>query len=385
MITGTQRAGVCAPEKARHNWHSGPLRCRKGGTTIRWHHHLEHMPAAATVGPVDLIPGPIVDPLEKFTRHRRYNLPITRALMTDAETRDIGRAIANCACRIALEIPLVGDDLGEPLLRGARVCNRRLCPFCEWRRTRALRARLIAGLNAFAAVEPKWSAVFITLTQQNCQLEDLRSTIREMHAALKRLSKTATWPTPYWLRRTEVTVKRLQGEQPTLNTKGTTEVLPHLEGGRIQSVHPHLHCLLLVPPSYWSHGYVKQLRWQQEWQMAARLDYAPVVDVRRAKAQPSDEHLHGVAPVAAVIEAAKYATKATDLLALGDELPEFHHQMKGLRLYGVSQALQQFVKAGEVSADELLDTDQFPVPCITPSLHAVAEWIDSAQEYRFAL
>jgi hypothetical protein len=343
------------------------------------------MPAAATVGPVDLIPGPIVDPLEKFTRHRRYNLPITRALMTDAETRDIGRAIANCACRIALEIPLVGDDLGEPLLRGARVCNRRLCPFCEWRRTRALRARLIAGLNAFAAVEPKWSAVFITLTQQNCQLEDLRSTIREMHAALKRLSKTATWPTPYWLRRTEVTVKRLQGEQPTLNTKGTTEVLPHLEGGRIQSVHPHLHCLLLVPPSYWSHGYVKQLRWQQEWQMAARLDYAPVVDVRRAKAQPSDEHLHGVAPVAAVIEAAKYATKATDLLALGDELPEFHHQMKGLRLYGVSQALQQFVKAGEVSADELLDTDQFPVPCITPSLHAVAEWIDSAQEYRFAL
>jgi hypothetical protein len=29
--------------------------------------------------------------------------------------------------------------------------------------------------------------------------------------------------------------------------------------------------------------------------------------------------------------------------------------------------------------------DQLPVPCITPSLHAVAEWIEEAQEYRFAL
>ena len=343
------------------------------------------MHAAPTAVLGDLSPEGQSDPLGKFTKHRRYNRPITRALMTDAETRDIGRAIANCACRIALEIPLVGDDMGEPLLRGARVCNRRLCPFCEWRRTRALRARLIAGLNAFAAVQPKWSAVFITLTQQNCQLEDLRSTVREMHAALNRLAQVSMWPTPYWLRRTEVTVKRFQGEHSASRLVATAEELPPVGGGRIQSVHPHIHCLLLVPPSYWSHGYVKQLRWQQEWQMAARLDYAPVVDVRRAKAKPSDEHLHGVAPVAAVIEAAKYATKATDLLALGDELPEFHHQMKGLRLYGVSQALQQYVKAGEVSADELLDTDQFPVPCITPSLHAVAEWIDSAQEYRFAL
>lgn len=155
-------------------------------------------------------------------------------------------------------------------------------------------------------------------------------------------------------------------------------------GGRIQSVHPHLHCLLLVKPSYFSHGYVKQLQWQQEWQMAARLDYPPVVDVRRAKAKPTDEHLHGVAPVAAVVEAAKYASKATDLLALGDELPEFHRQMKGLRLYGVSKALQRYVSAADVSAAELLDSDRFPVPVIAPSLHAVADWIEAAQEYRFA-
>lgn len=334
---------------------------------------------------VDLSPEGQCDPLGKFTRHRKYNLPITRALMADAETRDIGRAIGNCSTRLGLEIPLVDEHLGEPLLRSSHLCNRRLCPFCEWRRTRVWRSRLIAGLNAFSAAKPNWSGVFLTLTVKNCPITELRSTIADMHSALGRLSKVSAWPTSYWMRRTEVTVQLLPGEPSPFDKGATAEDPPTLKGGRIQSVHPHLHCLLLVRPSYWSRDYIKQLRWQQEWQMAARLDYVPVVDVRRAKAKATDEHFHGVAPVSAIVEAAKYASKATDLLALGDQLPEFHHQMKGLRLYGVSKDLQQYVKAAEVSADELLDSDQFPVPCITPSLHAVADWIEEAQEYRFAL
>lgn len=342
------------------------------------------MHAAATAVLGDLSPEVQFDPLGKFTKHRRFNLPITRALMTDAETRDIGRAIAHCACRLQVDVPL-GDDGqgGDTLLRGARLCNRRLCPFCEWRRTRVWRARLIAGLNAFAAEQPKWSGVFLTLTVRNCQVHELRDNIRHMHESLKRLTKVAAWPTDYWMRRTEITVSLCDQTSHDLRPSAHTESLPPLAGGRIQSVHPHMHCLLLVRPSYWSRDYVKQLQWQQEWQMAARLDYSPVVDVRRAKTKATDDHLHGVAPVSAVVEAAKYASKATDLLALGDQLPAFHHEMKGLRLYGISKQLQRYVSAADVSAAELLDTDQFPVPCITPSLSAVAQWFDDSQEYRF--
>ena len=303
------------------------------------------------------------DPLGKFTKHRVFNRPIVQALMSDAGTRDIGRAIANCATRLSLDIPLEGDVLGEPLLRGARLCNRRLCPFCEWRRTRALRARLIAGLNVFASEQPKWSGVFLTLTVRNCQLHELRDTVQHMHHSLSRLTKTVSWPTEYWLRRTEITVET--------------------RGGRLQSVHPHLHCLLLVRPSYWGKGYVKQLEWQKQWQMAARLDYAPVIDVRRAKAKPQDDHLHGVAPVAAVVEAAKYVSKASDLMALGPDLPAFNAEVKGLRLYGVSRPLQRYISSADVTAEELLDTDRFPVPCITPAFSAVAQWFDESQDYRF--
>ena len=342
------------------------------------------MHAAATAVQVTSAHVGQFDPLGKLTAHRRFNLPITRALMADPETVDIGRAIGNCACRLHLDIPLEDGALGEPLLRGARVCNRRLCPFCEWRRTRAWRARLIKGLNAFAEDQPKWSGVFLTLTVRNCQLYELRDTVRQMHTSLDRLVRATVWPTEFWLRRTEVTVKRSGASYSKGRTGASSTSDPSMEVGNIQSVHPHLHCLLLVRPSYWSREYIKQLRWQQEWQMAARLDYTPVVDVRRAKAKPSDEHLHGVAPVAAVVEAAKYATKATDLLALGAGLPEFHHQMKGLRLYGVSKALQRYVSAADVQGDELLDTERFPVPAIVPSLSAVADWIESAQEYRFS-
>jgi plasmid rolling circle replication initiator protein Rep len=325
------------------------------------------------------------DPLGKFTAHRRYNRPITQALMLDPETVEIGRAIGNCAYKLGLDIPLVDDVLGEPLLRAADLCNRRLCPFCEWRRTRVWRARLIGGLNAFAADQPKWAGLFLTLTVRNCQMDELRDTVRHMHASLGRLVKTSAWPTEYWMRRTEITVSLSDPPLSSFRTPSGTESLPTPGVGRIQSVHPHMHCLLLVRPSYWSRDYVKQLRWQQEWQMAARLDYVPVVDVRRAKAKPTDEHLHGVAPVAAVVEAAKYATKATDLLKLGDAIPAFHHQMKGLRLYGISKSLRRYVSAADVSAAEMLDTDRFPVPAITPALSAVAHWIESAQEYCFAV
>ena len=332
---------------------------------------------------VDPSPCGQFDPLGKFTKHRRFNAPITRALMADPETLDIGRAIGNCACRLNLEMPLEGEHLGEPLLKGARVCNRRLCPFCEWRRTRVWRARLLKGLGAFQVDHPKHSGVFLTLTVRNCAVHELRDTVRHLHESLKRLTKTVAWPTEHWMRRTEVTASVAHPSSSALTLGASTEEPLPLGGGRIQSLHPHIHCLLLVRPSYWSRDYISQLRWQQEWQMAARLDYPPVVDVRRAKAKPGNESPDEIAPISAVVEAAKYATKATDLIGLGDALPAFHHEMRGLRLYGISKSLQRYISAGDVSAAELLDTDQLASPDMPPSMSAVAQWFDSVQEYRF--
>lgn len=327
----------------------------------------------------------IVDPLAELARHRRYNRPVAMALQTDMETRDVGQAIANCAQRLALEFALEGEHLGLAQLRGAALCNRRLCPFCEWRRTRAWRARLISGLEAFMEDHRNWSAVFLTLTVRNCQMHELRDTIRHLHQSYMRLTKISGFPTDAWMRRTEVTVHRYSAERQSPSRGASTETAPLVGGGAIQGLHPHLHCLLLVRPSYWSREYKKQLWWQQQWQMAARLDYSPVIDVRRAKAKPGGESHGELAPVSAVIEAAKYASKATDLLALGDGLPAFHHEMRGLRLYGISKSLQRYVSAADPQGDDLLDTPPESEVIDQPYLSAIAQWFDEAQEYRFVI
>ena len=293
---------------------------------------------------------------------------MAQCLYSDPFTRDAGQAIANCSQRLTLRFGLKDEALSDPELVSGLLCNRRLCPFCEWRRTRVWRARLIQGLESYSEVQPKMSALFLTLTVKNCQLYELRETIRHLHRSFKRLTLIQGFPTSAWFRRTEVTLgKSLGGSGPLFAPQ----------------VHPHIHAPLLVRPSYWSRGYWSQLRWQKEWQMAARLDYAPIVDIRRARSnRNADSSALSDANLAATLEAAKYSTKAADLLSLGTSLPTFHTEMKHLRLYGVSAQLRQHIKARDINQEELFDPSQ---ETDEPSFTAVAKWFDSIQEYQFVL
>ena len=307
-------------------------------------------------------------PLDGFTKHRKYNRAVAACLYGDPQTRDVGQAIANCSQRLTLRFGLKNEELSDPELISGLLCNRRLCPFCEWRRTRVWRARLIRGLESYSAHQPKMSALFLTLTVKNCQLYELRDTVRHLHRSFKRLTLIQGFPTSAWFRRTEVTLGKSLGASGPLFAP---------------QVHPHIHALLLVRPSYWSRDYWSQLKWQKEWQMAARLNYSPIVDIRRARTKTSTTtNACTDANLAATLEAAKYSTKAADLLSLGTSLPTFHTEMKGLRLYGVSAELRHHIKAGDVGQKELLDPGQ---ESDEPSFTAVAKWFDSIQEYKFVL
>ena len=308
------------------------------------------------------------NPLDSLNRHRRFNRAVAMCLHRDPLTRDTALAIANCARRLSLEFSLENDQLGPPHIVSGLLCNRRLCPFCEWRRARIWRARLIKGLEAYHLDHKKSTAIFLTLTVKNCQIYELRNTIQQMHSAFKRLTLIKGFPGQAWFRRTEVTCnKGLKLGSPLLGS----------------SLHPHIHALLLVRPSYWSRDYWPQLKWQQEWQMAARLDYNPVVDIRKAKANrdsgTSRQHM-GITPM---LEAAKYTTKATDLLSLDGLLPAFNAELKNLRLYGVSGRLRQYVNSEQPDPENLLDSSLAHTDVQTFS--AVASWFDSIQEYRFVV
>ena len=302
--------------------------------------------------------------LEPFSKHRRFNQPIVRNLAMDSETLDIAKAIGNCCTSIGVEIAMDGPQEGQAVLRSANPCNRRLCPFCEWRRSRAWRRRFFEGLPKFHEDFPTHRAVFLTLTVRNCGLDELRSTITDMHRAWKRMTQRSFFPTKFWFRRTEISFKCAD---PATNMPA--------------SAHPHIHAVLLVPAGYFSHGYVKQTEWRKQWMDAARLDYPPVVDVRRA----TSKSMSGGATIdqskAAALEASKYATKSQDLIAMGSSLGTYHWQVKGLRLSASSNSLKPYITDTPISNDQLVDDEALDA---LETVKGKALWFEDIQEYLFS-
>jgi len=307
-------------------------------------------------------PTAIVAPWEKFSQHKRHCSPIATALMNDPQTRDVGRRIGLCASHLSLWVHLGEERPPEAVLLSARLCNQRFCAFCEWRRVRAWRARLFGGLAAFALEHPTHRPIFLTLTVRNPELERTGETIKHLHDSFKRFRQCAFFPTGFWFRRTELTVER---GDASFNKPTRT--------------HPHMHVLLLVPASFYGKNYVKKSEWTAQWQMAARLDYTPVVDVRAAYVYPSATG-EGASVGGVAFEAAKYMAKATDLAAMGPKLPELHHQLKGQRMFAVSGPLSAFIKASEPEGEELTDKGSLPAD-LSAGLKVDVKWNPEAAAY----
>ena len=177
------------------------------------------------------------DPLDKFTRHRRLNQPIARALYKDSDTIDVGRRIATCADVLGVDLYEDDQEGVEARLRAMRPCNARLCPFCEWRRTRAWRRRLFNGLEAYSESGEKRVPLFLTLTVPNPPMEDLRDTLGQMNKAWHRFTSHRGFPTDMWFRRTEVTVSQSVAHQGTF----AHPPLPCLVAGQAQLLRQGIH------------------------------------------------------------------------------------------------------------------------------------------------
>lgn len=307
-----------------------------------------------------------------WAKRKGWNSVMAQAMGRSLASAWAAADYSRCAERIGMKLAYVeGDALAMPVT-SAHFCGHRLCPVCSWRKASAWRRRLIPGLEAFHADHPTHVAVLLTLTVRNCRVEELGATLKDIHGGWDRLVKTRSFPTKFWLRRTEVTVGHapLGPDAPAgpgsrswgkADDRAVTEELQDhsTECARDGStpalwVHPHVHSLLLVPASYFSHGYIRQSRWQQEWQMAARLDYAPRVDVRRAyaKGRAADP---ARATIAAALEAAKYVGKPADFVKHAQAVVPVEEQIRGVRMIGVSRPLSQYVRTGNITEQEMLD------------------------------
>ena len=212
-------------------------------------------------------------------------------------------------------------------------CKDRFCSFCNWRRARKLGIQSYEVLKAIES-ENKVRYIFATFTLKNCHINDLSDTIKHINKSFQRMSQT----------------KRFKNS--ILGFMRALEYPPQKDNK--EYIHPHFHCLLVVPTNYFkttNNLYIKQEEWIQMWKKALRVDYNPSVDTRIIKAK------NGGDPIAkAVAETVKYPLKAVDLKDMNVELFEqLTIQMKAKRALAYGGIFKEYRK--KLVLDDIEDGD----------------------------
>lgn len=200
----------------------------------------------------------------------------------------------------------VDAETGQKVLTNAESCRVRLCPLCSWRRSLKNYYNTISIVKWLQANESrpevgKYSYIFVTLTIKNCYGESLSGTIDNLFSGVKRLYE-----------RKEIK-KAWRGM--VRNLEVTHNINPKSKD--YNTYHPHLHMIVAVRPSYFtSRDYISHQRLVQLWQECLRVDYDPIVDIRRVKGEVDNDGT--VDPARAVAECSKYAAKAADYIIPDD-------------------------------------------------------------------
>lgn len=199
---------------------------------------------------------------------------------------------------------------GTLKLYQAYFCKVRLCPMCNWRRSLKIafqNKQVIEVANQREKL--KW--IFLTLTVQNCKGSELKQTMDDMMQGFNRLMK----------------YKKVQGI--SVGYFRTMEVTRNynFKSEWYGTYHPHFHVLLAVPTNYFGKNYISQKEWVELWGKAMKLDYAPIVHVKKVKPKKEivemteydDELKELMALEKAIFETSKYAVKDSDVIR-GDKV-----------------------------------------------------------------
>ena len=214
-------------------------------------------------------------------------------------------------CSTCLFYNIIQDPLQTLIkLKDTRFCRVRYCPVCQWRRSLRWKAKAHQAMPLITLEYPLHRWLFLTLTVRNCPIKELRQTLKWMNQSWKRMTKLKKFPAFGWIRSTEI-------------TKGIDN-----------SAHPHFHCLLFVKPHYFQDYYLSQQDWTHLWQKSLKVDYSPLVDIRRVNGNPDS----------IIPEVLKYTVKESDLLDGQSWFLELTRQMHNMRNINIGGVLKPFLK-----------------------------------------
>lgn len=230
--------------------------------------------------------------------------------------------ISFCSQLLEFGLNSAEDDTIRLKLRSAKFCRVRHCPVCQWRRSLMWKAKAYQVLPKIVSKYPDHRWLFMTLTQKNVPIAELRETLTQMNKGFKRMVERKAFPAIGWLRSMEVT------------------------RGRDGNAHPHFHCLLMVPKSYFGRNYLKQAEWVQLWRESMRLDYNPVMDIQAVRA--------GTSPSSLIPELLKYCTKESDMVVDREWFLELTTQLHKMRAIATGGVLKEHLRELEDEPDNLI-------------------------------
>lgn len=131
-------------------------------------------------------------------------------------------------------------DHTKGVLVNGSFCRQRICPLCQRRRSLRLYSNVMQILQP---IKNNYSFLHLSLTVPNCEVSDISDTITNINNASKELFKK---------------LKHI--------FKGVIRSLEVTYNFETETMHPHLHCLILVNKSYFtSRNYIKYEDLKKMW------------------------------------------------------------------------------------------------------------------------
>jgi plasmid rolling circle replication initiator protein Rep len=289
-------------------------------------------------------------PLEKWYKKKHVSLLLSESLYR-LELDRLAERVASCGSYLVFHECPNGH---ERRLRRANFCMNRLCSTCNWRKSLATYHQTYEIAHEALKRQPDLSFIFLTLTIRNVTEDKLSDAITQLLEAFNRFMQLRGWKRYItgWMRSLEVTRNHSKGSK----YYGT--------------YHPHFHILIAVPPGYFKSGYKKKKDIQQLWKDSLRINYDPVIDVRKVKPKkPEDEEEFEEVQVkdenpiiaGAVAEISKYTVKDTEYINEQDDdwtdssVLTLTKSLRGRRLIAYGGVFKQIKK--ELGIKDVENTD----------------------------
>ena len=266
-----------------------------------------------------------ISPEDKLWDKHRKNAEVAESYYSGSDFDKYAERMSFCSLLLEFGFNTTQNDTLKLKLWSAKFCRVRFCPVCQCRRSYRWKAKMYNVLPQIVEKYPTHRWLFLTITQENVPIAELRETLVEMNKGFQRLIKRKAFPAVGWMRSTEVTRSR-NGD-----------------------AHQHYHCLLMVKPGYFNSGYMKQPEWSALWRDVMRLDYDPIIDIRAVRA--------GTSPTALVPELAKYMTKESDLVADREWFLELTKQLHKMRAIATGGILKEYLRDMLEEPKDLIGSD----------------------------